>query len=194
MYISNGRYLRYMNAMFVISTTFSSQKIMLTGVWDGLFALGFANTWHFPPWFSILYVTFFADKFTHLNISVHRWKGNKIPSLDIHFFTPRHTFSKRKWHEKREISFSPPKSGIPSSSYIFKTVHISEKWLWFSWSAPYFCLRKAGDNWNVARKCKNTQSYLPLIIQKLQVSLLFVIFFVTFFYDQLNNLYISVPR
>ena len=145
-YISNGRYLRYMNAMFVISTTFSSQKIMLTGVWGGLFALGFANTGHFPPWFSILYVTFFADKFTHLNISVHRWKGNKIPSLDIHFFTPRHTFSKRKWHEKREISFSPPKSGIPSSSYIFKTVHISEKWLWFSWSAPYFCLRKAGDN------------------------------------------------
>ena len=89
---------------------------------------------------------------------VHRWKGNKIPSLDIHLFTPRHTFSKRKWHEKREISFSPPKSGIPSSSYIFKTVHISEKWLSFSWSAPYFCLRKAGDNWNVARKCKkNTE-------------------------------------
>ena len=133
------------------------------------------------------------EEFNNLHISVPWWKGNWILILGLYFFTSRQTFYKRKWHEKREILFSPPKSGIPNFSYIFKTVHISEKWLWFSWSAPYFCLRKAGDNWKVALKCKNTQSYLPLIMQKLHFPLRFVIFFVTSFDERFNNLCISVP-
>ena len=131
------------------------------------------------------------EEFNNLHISVPWWKGNWILILGLYFFTSRQTFYKRKWHEKREILFSPPKSGIPNFSYIFKTVHISEKWLWFSWSAPYFCLRKAGDNLNVALKCKNTPSYLPLIMQKLQVSLIFVIFFVTFLWSTQQPIHFS---
>ena len=45
----------------------------------------------------------------------------------------------------------------------------------------------------MARKCKNTQSYLPLIMQKLHFPLKFVIFFVTSFDDRFNNLCVSVP-
>ena len=125
---------------------------------------------HFQESIFLIWRYFQYDRFKNLCISVPWWKGNWILILGLYFFTSRQTFYKRKWHEKREILFCPPKSGIPNFSYIFKTVHISEKLLWFSWSAPYFCLRKAGDNWKVALKCKNTQSYLPLILQKITFS------------------------